>query len=217
MHQRRDPLPIWKLWLGLMLGHQPWYRPESLGVRAVALLGVGALVVYTKVFDTSDAAVRATMGMLCAALLLTAVAIRGTPITSALFCRAGFAGAFAFLPWALLEAFGPASWVLDIIGIGYGQWMLFFAIASQDRNARYSAETPPITKLHHACTPEQALVTGPILGSYKNQSIYEWITDENGATYFFSRICASPCALQNDEIVLQPGLIYAQRIGESRH
>lgn len=220
---------FYKLGIGLMLGYRAWYAPEKLGTKSVAYICAGALVYNSLAFESSEAAMRAVMGLMSAALILLTVALRHQRVSATLFCRAGFAGSFAFVPWAFALELAPSSLALDIFTLLYGLWVLFQAIFMDDNpgiEQHADSHSAPNRTGRQADTISRAgsdpmsptpVTTGPILGEFKGRPIHAWVAIADGRVFHFSRIAPNPCALQDNEIVLQPGLIYAQRIGESHH
>ena len=229
MRNQHD-LAFIRICAGLLLGQRAWYTPEELGIKSVAYIGVGSLLASLLLIESPTAAMRASMGLLCATLILVAVKVRAMPVTHTLFCRAIFAGSFAFLPWAMAEAFAPTSFALDISTLGYGLWMIFSGTAlDRQDGADESGEPSPSTAANLAPVSGRPagsrpgattvlaapVTTGPSLGSFKGQVIHEWIVVEDGRVFYFERTCSSPCVVNEGEVLLAPGLIYALDKGNS--
>lgn len=209
----RDDLFL-KLGLGLMLGRRAWFTPEKLGIRTNAYICAFSLVYSSVAFESIDAAMRAVLGLMCAALVLLTLALRHQRVSATLFCRAGFAGSFAFLPWAYALELAPTSVWLEVLALLYGIWVLLQAIfmdehAGMEQHSLASSRPARLAITTDPASPTPA-ATGPSLGEFKGMPIHEWVALTDGRVFHFRRICQNPCALDDGEIVLRPGLVYRQ-------
>ena len=208
---------------GLFLGQRGWYAPEALGLRAILRIALFAQVSYLLLIESPAAFGRAAMGLGGASVILLLVKARGLPLTHTLFCRIIFAGSFATLPWALVEIVAPGSFALDSVSLGYGLWMILGGASSRQVDTHEPGESgpsaagspapaadlaAPCDDPASACAGRTPMKTGPSIGSFRGHAIPDWIMIEDGRVFHFDRTCTSPCALNEGEILLAPGLIY---------